>query len=145
MRSMGLGGYLWEVLVIVAVVILLLVGIFFIVIDEPTDDFVEDGLNPEEVVVNYADYIGENITVKGYFYDPDFGDEFAYLSAQPIEEPIEQGEFVEEELLLVNYSSIGSIDEIDDKYLIQGTIEEVNYSEYPVDLICLQIHQIEKI
>ena len=140
MRKIGFSGRLWKVILGCVIIILILIGIIFMLTKEPVSEKETQELNPEDIVANYEEYIGENITVEAFFYDPDYGDEFAYASSQPIEEPLEQGEFIEEELLLINYSSVENITETSNKYYFKGIIKEINYTDYPLDLICLNVN-----
>ncbi|MFW5871844.1 MAG: hypothetical protein ACOCUT_01935 [bacterium] len=142
---MGFSGKLWSILVIVTIIVLLIVGIYYLLSDEPMDQNSYSGIKPEDVVINYEEYIGENITVEGYIYDPDPADNFAYVSSQLIEEPLEQGEFVDEELLLINYSNLENISGSTNKYYFQGPINEIQNERYPVDLIYLNVKNLEMV
>ena len=145
MRKMGFSGKFWSILVIVTIIVLLILGIYYLLSDEPNNQESYSGIKPEDVVVDYGEYVGENITVEGYIYDPDPADKFAYVSSQLIEEPLEQGEFVEEELLLINYSNVENISGSTNKYYFQGPINEIQNERYPVDLIYLNVKNVEMV
>ena len=145
MRTIGFSGKFWSMLVIVTIIVLLIVGVYYLLSEEPTNLEPDSGIKPEEVVINYGQYIGENITIEGFIYDPDPADQFGYVSSQLIEQPLEQGEFVEEELLLINYSDVENISGSTKKYYFHGPIREIQNERYPVDLIYLDVKSIERV
>jgi hypothetical protein len=144
MKKMGFRGKFWSIIILISILILLIIG--FIYLADDNTDIIEDNdkLDPRTIIDNYEEYIGKNITVKGYFYEPDFGDEFAYISTKPVEEPIRQGEFELGKFLLINYSSVSNMNFTDSIYYFSGRVKEANFSQYALDVIYLDVNSVEK-
>lgn len=145
MRTVGFSGKFWTLIILVFIVFLVSVGVFFLVTYANVDIQPNNGLNPENVAADIDNYVGKNITVKGYFFTFDPEDEFAYVTSNPIEEPLQQGEFEEEEFLLINYSLVNYVIESNIQYFFHGTVEKTTVSDIPLEFIYLNVYKIERV
>jgi hypothetical protein len=147
MRGKGFNWSFWVLIILLAIVAFILIGFFLLSYDGDIPGETNNVLKPETVLADYEKYVGENITVAGYFYEIDTDDTFGYVNSKEIEEPIEQGDLEEDEFLLINYSLVNTIDVSANfrKYYFYGQVQEANFSIYPYDIIYLNVNKIEEV
>lgn len=147
MRGKGFNWSFWVLIILLAIVAFMLIGFFLLSYDGDIPGETNNLLKPETVLADYEKYVGENITVAGYFYEIDTDDTFGYVNSKEIEEPIEQGDLEEDEFLLINYSLVNTIDVSANfrKYYFHGQVQEANFSIYPYDIIYLNVNKIEEV
>lgn len=148
MNKIGFSGRFWSILIIAFIaIILIIIGIYYFT-DRSTDQIPDNNvLDPKFLTTNYEKYLDKNITVEGYFYEFDSGDGLGYVSSKNVEEPTQQGEFEQGELLLINYTLVDSdkLNEGEHTYYFYGKLKEANFTKYPLDLIYLKLNKVEQI
>jgi hypothetical protein len=57
-----------------------------------------------DVAATPEDFVGQKITVMGYYYHGDLPDGYGYITSVPLQQPIVQGSFDNVDFLIMNFS-----------------------------------------
>ncbi len=107
-----------------------------------TTNLSENIYTPMEVVINSDEYLMENITIGGYYFNRFDLENYSYISSVKIERPIEQGELNNKIFLLANFSNTKKELSENIKYEFTGKLKSFNTTDFPLDKIILWVYNV---
>lgn len=144
MKSSGLKGNFRKIIVIFSIVLLVSVVFTYLFLsDFPYES--KNALSVKDVIFNSEEYLGENITVEGYFLDHFGSEQNGYISPIIEERPIEQGDLEEKVLLLIDHSKIDTILDEETKYYFSGMLTELNNVDFPTNQVIMIVDKVDEV
>jgi hypothetical protein len=98
-----------------------------------------------DIIDNTQQYIGKNITVRGYYYQGDLPEGEGYITSDGVELPIHDGSFENVDYLMINSSGVNTIFVDDTEYYVTGTLVPFETTPYPIKLVILSAEKVEPV
>jgi len=96
-----------------------------------------------DIINNTQDYLGKNITVRGFYYHGDLPENEGYLASDHVDLPIHEGSFENVNYLKINFSGL-DINFVDDvEYYVTGTLGTSETT--PIQEIVLFVENVQQV
>ena len=139
----GIGSKLLIVITIGFVIILLSIGTatdFFSIENK------DQSLNIHsigDIMADPLEYIGEKITVRGYFFQGDVSNKEGYISSEQVQQPIIEGSLNNVDLMIVNISKVNMTFNESICYDFTGTLLSQENTVYPAISVTLAVEKVQ--
>jgi len=133
---------LWIFLIIFILIIIgIAVYVDFFVYKNPEESL--NYISIQDVLLNYKNYIGKNITVRGFYYNGDLPYGEAYITSDHIILPIREGSFENIDYLTINSSGLNVTFVDDEEYYFTGNLVSNEIMPFQIQLIVLSAENVE--
>jgi len=132
---------LW-IFLIVFIIIIIGVAVYVDVFEYNNPQGSKSYILINDVVLNYNNYIGKNITVRGFYYKGDLPAKEAYITSDHITLPIHDGSFENTNYLTINSSGLNVTFVEDEEYYFTGTLISNVVAPYQIQLFVLSAENV---
>jgi hypothetical protein len=88
-------------------------------------------------------YIGQKITVPGYYFQNDLPNKEGYITSELVQQPIIEGSLDTVDLMIINISGINTTFNGSVLYDFTGTLISQGYTTYPTTSVILSVEKVE--
>lgn len=96
-----------------------------------------------DVMADPQKYIGQKITVPGYYFHGDLPNGEGYITSELVQQPIIEGSLDNVDLMIINISGVNTTFNESVLYDFIGTLISQGYTTYPTTSIILSIEKVE--
>jgi len=139
----SIGSKLAVIFVVIFAVVLIGIGIRYDVFSIQNKDKNLNIHSIGDVIADPQKYIGQKITVQGYYFQGDLPEGKGYISSGLVQQPVIEGSLDNVDLMIINISSINTTFNESALYDFTGTLVSQGYTAYPTDSIILSVEKVE--